>query len=127
MKHFLKIIEARSMDDLDRLRREAENAGLTDGPQEYTVNGESQKEGSGGADFRRAIAWELARDRAVSVAARNRMNSGGGFSGRTSLYAQTGPRAREKLERLIEAVELEEDNRRLTAEQEQAYQDGIRL
>ena len=125
MKYFLKIIEARSMEDLSRLWREAENAGLTGRTPEYTVNGESRGGESGGADFQRAIAREFAQDRAVSIAARNRMNPGG-FSGRTSIYVQTGPLAREKLERFIRGEELEEERRRLAAEEEQAYRDAVR-
>ena len=107
MKYSLIIRETRSTKELDAFWEKAREAGFTQPPQEYILNGEIQRDWRG-TDINRVAMTEMAKERAAAVAARTHMASGA-QPNHFSLYIQTGPEARNRLETIIQVQEENEE------------------
>ena len=107
MKHFLIIRETRSTKELDAFWEKVQEVAFTQRPQEYVLNGEIKKDWRS-ANINQVAMAELARERAVTVAARTQP-APGTQSNHFSLYIQTGPEARDRLETIIQEEKKNEE------------------
>ena len=107
MKYFLIIRETRSTKELDAFWEKARGAGFTQPTPEYILNGETQRDWRGNS-INQVAMTEMARERAVAVAARTNIASGA-QPNHFSLYIQTGPEARNRLETIIQVQEENEE------------------
>ena len=107
MKHFLIIRETRSTKELDAFWEKVQEVGFTQPPQEYVLNGEIKKDWRS-TNINQVAMAELARERAVAVAARTHL-APGTQPNHFSLYIQTGPEARDRLETIIQEEKKNEE------------------
>ena len=107
MKHFLIIRETRSTKELDAFWEKIQEVGFTQRPQVYVLNGEIKKDWRS-TNINQVAMAELARERAVAVAARTHLPPGT-QSNHFSLYIQTGPEARDRLETIIQEEKKNEE------------------
>ena len=107
MKHFLIIRETRSTKELDAFWEKVQEVGFTQRPQVYVLNGEIKKDWRS-TNINQVAMAELARERAVTVAVRTHP-APGTQPNHFSLYIQTGPEARDRLETIIQEEKKNEE------------------
>lgn len=119
MKHFLIIRETRSTKELDAFWKKVQEVGFTQRPQEYVLNGEIKKDWRS-TNINQVAMAELARERAVAVAARTHL-APGTQPNHFSLYIQTGPEARVRLETIIQEDKKNEEVHAVRKIQERTF------